>query len=177
MQIRGLHRSIYRGASLASRLEAKERSEEAHRRDAVARWRQAHRDGLSVAAAARAVGHSLAKLYRWEKQPRSRSKRPRSPRRTTWTTELVQAVEHLRLEEPMWGKAKLVVKLREQGFKVSEATIGRIIAHLVARGAVEPVPCTTTLSCTLRSGRSFHWPRYIGFRPFISSVNASIWAA
>jgi transposase InsO family protein len=140
MQIRGLHRSIYRGASLASRLEAKERSEEAHRRDAVARWRQAHRDGLSVAAAARAVGHSLAKLYRWEKQPRSRSKRPRSPRRTTWTTELVQAVEHLRLEEPMWGKAKLVVKLREQGFKVSEATIGRIIAHLVARGAVEPVP-------------------------------------
>lgn len=140
MQIRGLHRSICRGASLASRLEAQERSDEAERRDAVARWRQAHRDGLSVAKAAKATGHSLAKLYRWEKQPRARSRRPRSPRKATWTTGLVQAVEHLRLDEPMWGKAKLVVKLREQGFKVSEATIGRILAHLVTRGVVEPVP-------------------------------------
>lgn len=140
MQIRGLHHSIYRGARLASRLEAEERSDEAARRDAVARWRQAHRDGLGVAAAARAVGHSLAKLYRWEKQPRARSRRPRSPRKTTWTTDLVQAVEALRLDEPMWGKAKLVVKLREQGFEASEATIGRIVAHLVARGVIEPVP-------------------------------------
>lgn len=140
MQIRGLHRSIYRGARLASRLEAQERSDEAERREAVARWRQAHRDGLGVAKAAKATGHSLAKLYRWEKQPRAKSRRPRSPRKTTWTTDLVQTVEHLRLDEPMWGKAKLVVKMREQGFKVSEATIGRILAHLVARGAIEPVP-------------------------------------
>lgn len=140
MQIRGLHRSIYRGARLASRLEATERSDEAQRRDAVARWRQAHRDGLSVAKAAKAVGHSLAKLYRWEKQPRAKSRRPRSPRKTTWTTGLVQAVEQLRLDEPMWGKAKLVVKMREQGFDVGEATVGRILAHLVARGAIEPVP-------------------------------------
>ena len=40
----------------------------------------------------------------------------------------------------MWGKAKIVVKLREQGFNVSEATVGRIIAHLVRRGAIQPVP-------------------------------------
>lgn len=140
MQIRGLHRSIYRGASFASRLEAQERSDEAERRDAVARWRQAHRDGLDVKSAARAVGHSLAKLYRWEKQARPKSKRPKTTRKATWTTGLVQAVEHLRLEEPMWGRAKIVVKLREQGFKASEATIGRIIAHLVKRGVVEPVP-------------------------------------
>jgi hypothetical protein len=40
----------------------------------------------------------------------------------------------------MWGQAKIVVKLREQGVKVSEATIGRIIAHLVKRGVVAPVP-------------------------------------
>lgn len=140
MQIRGLHRSIYRGARLASRLEAEERSDEAERRDAVARWRQAQRDGLSVKAAAHAVGHSLAKLYRWEKRPHLQSRRPKNTRKTTWTTDLVQAVEALRLDEPMWGKAKIVVKLREQGFKVSEATIGRILAHLVKRGVVEPVP-------------------------------------
>jgi transposase InsO family protein len=140
MQIRGLHRSIYRGASLASRLEAQERSDVAKRRDAVARWRQAVRDGLTVKDAARAVGHSLAKLYRWEKYAQPKSKRPKSTRKTTWTTELVEAVEALRLDEPMWGRAKIVVKLRDQGFKASEATVGRIITHLVGRGVVEPVP-------------------------------------
>jgi len=140
MQIRGLHRSIYRGASLASRLEAQERSDVAERRDAVGRWRQAVRDGLTVKDAARAVGHSLAKLYRWEKQAQPKSKRPKSTRKTTWTTKLVQAVEALRLDEPMWGRAKIVVKLRDQGFKTSEATVGRIIGHLVERGVVEPVP-------------------------------------
>jgi transposase InsO family protein len=140
MQIRGLHRSIYRGARLASRLEAQERSDGAERRDAVARWRQAARDGLSVRDAARAVGHSLAKLYRWETQVQPRSRRPKTARKTTWTTALVQAVEALRLDEPMWGRAKIVVKLRDQGFKASEATVGRIIAHLVKRGVVEPVP-------------------------------------
>ncbi|HXF54858.1 MAG TPA: integrase core domain-containing protein [Hyphomicrobiaceae bacterium] len=142
MQIRGLRRSIYRAASLASRLLAAKSShnEAARRRDAVARWRQAVRNGLTVKTAACAVGHSLAKLYRWEKQAQPKSKRPKSPRKTTWTTALVQAVEALRLEEPMWGRAKIAVKLNEQGFNTSEATVGRIIAHLVRRGVVEPVP-------------------------------------
>jgi putative transposase len=140
MQIRGLHRSIYRGARLASRLETKERSDEVQRRDAVARWQQARRDGLSVEKAAAAVGHPPSTLYRWAKSACLRSRRPKTTRKTTWTTQLVQAVEEWRLEEPTWGKAKILVKLREQGFTVSEATIGRILAHLVKRGAIVPVP-------------------------------------
>ena len=140
MQIRGLHRSIYRGARLASRLETKERSDEVQRRDAVARWQQARRDGLSVEKAAAAVGHPPSTLYRWAKSACLRSRRPKTTRKTTWTTQLVQAVEEWRLEEPTWGKAKILVKLREQGFTVSEATIGRILAHLVKRGATVPVP-------------------------------------
>ena len=58
MQIRGLHRVIYRGARLASRLEAPERSDEVERRDVVARWQQARRDGLCAKAAAKAVGQT-----------------------------------------------------------------------------------------------------------------------
>jgi transposase InsO family protein len=140
MQIRGLHRSIYRGASLASRLEAKERSDVVERRDAVARWHQARRDGLTAGQAAKAVGTPLSTLYRWAKDASRKSRRPKTIRKATWTSKLVQAVEDWRLEEPMWGKAKIVVKLIEQGFKVSEATVGRILAHLVKRGVVEPVP-------------------------------------
>ncbi|HXF53080.1 MAG TPA: integrase core domain-containing protein [Hyphomicrobiaceae bacterium] len=142
MQIRSLPRHIIRNACRASRLlDAKTPDiEAARRRDAVARWRQARACGLNAEQAANAVGKSLSTLYRWEKQAQPKSKRPKSPRKTTWTSELVQAVEALRLEEPMWGRAKLAVKLNEQGFNTSEATVGRIIAHLVRRGVVEPVP-------------------------------------
>src|SRR3989442_15194600 len=108
MQIRGLHRSIYRGARLASRLETKERSDEVQRRDAVARWQQARRDGLGVEKAAAAVGHPPSTLYRWAKDAPFRSRRPNTTRKATWTTELVQAVEEWRPEEPPRGKAKIV---------------------------------------------------------------------
>lgn len=40
----------------------------------------------------------------------------------------------------MWGRAKIGPLLRREGFVVSDATVGRIIAHLVARGVVERVP-------------------------------------
>jgi transposase InsO family protein len=140
MQIRGLHRAIYRGARLASRLATQERSEVVERRDAVARWHQARRDGLTASQAAKAVGTPPSTLYRWAKDVPPKSRRPKTIRRTTWTSTLVQAVEEWRLEEPTWGKAKIVVKLREEGFTVSEATVGRILTHLVKRGAIEPVP-------------------------------------
>ena len=40
----------------------------------------------------------------------------------------------------MWGRAKLGPLLRAQGFAVSDSTVGRILAQLVARGAAVPVP-------------------------------------
>jgi len=40
----------------------------------------------------------------------------------------------------MWGRAKIGPLVRREGFAVSDATVGRIIAHLIARGVVEPVP-------------------------------------
>jgi hypothetical protein len=98
------------------------------------------RHGLTAAQAAQAVGVPRASFYRWEKRPEPRSKRPRRLRARTWSPALVKAVERLRLDHPMWGRAKLGPLLRRQGFVVSDATAGRIIAHLVARGVVEPVP-------------------------------------
>ena len=48
----------------------------------------------------------------------------------------------------MWGKAKLGPLLRERGFEVSDATVGRILKTLMNRGVVQPVP-------TLRRKRLF----------------------
>jgi transposase len=83
MQIRGLHKAIYRGASLASRLGAKERSDEAQRRDAVARWLEARRSGLTVEQAAKAVGKPRSTLSRWQKRFVRKSTRPHTVRRPT----------------------------------------------------------------------------------------------
>lgn len=142
MQVIGLPGQIIRSGRVASRLLDAQTPdiEAARRRDAVTRWRQAIADGLSTEQAARAVGVPRANLYRWQSQPYPRSRRPKRTRPKSWTPDLVEAVEALRLDFPMWGRAKIGPLIRRQGFASSDATVGRIIAHLVARGTVEPVP-------------------------------------
>ena len=141
MQVFGLPGHIIRTGKLASRLAAKSSDNEAaSRRAAIARWRQAMAKGLSAEDAAAAVGAPRATLYRWERRPELRSRRPKRMRAKSWTPALVEAIEALRLDFPIWGRAKIGPLIRRQGFAVSDATVGRIIAHLVARGVVEPVP-------------------------------------
>jgi len=114
MQVFGLPGHVIRNAAAASRLAAKALSSEAVRRDAlVKRWRRAILDGLSTQQAARAVGASRASLYRWEKRLEPQSRRPRRVRAKSWTLALVAAVERLRLDYPMWGRAKLGPLLRQ----------------------------------------------------------------
>lgn len=142
MQVFGLPGHVIRNGKVASRLiDAKTPNiAAASRRDAVSRWRTAMAKGLSADDAAKAVGYPRATLYRWEKQPIPGSCRPHRFRLKCWSSDLVRAVERLRLDFPMWGKATLGPILRQEGFAASDSTIGRILSHLVARGVVEPVP-------------------------------------
>jgi putative transposase len=141
VQVFGLPRQIIRGSSVAHRLSgAKPRSgvvEE--RRCATARFRQAMADGLSSHAAARAVGVSRATLYRWTSRPEPLVRRPHRVRPRAWSSELIEAVERLRGDFPLWGRAKLGPLLRDQGFVISDMSVGRIIASLVKRGVAEAV--------------------------------------
>lgn len=142
MQVIGLPGHIIRNGRAASRLlDAKTPNiEAARRRDAVARWRGAMAAGLTAEQAAKAVGAPRSTLYRWEKEAEPRSRRPHRPRGKQWTSELALAVEELRNDNPMWGKRKIAVLLRREGFACSVSTVGRILAQLVARGAVIAVP-------------------------------------
>ena len=142
MQVFGLPGHVIRSGRRASRLlDAKTPTIEAERRrDAVARWRGAMRAGLTAAAAADAVGVPRATLYRWEKEPAPKSRRPHRVRQRNWSPALRTEVERLRLDFPMWGKDKLGPLLRKTGFSVSNATVGRILKSLVERGRVTPVP-------------------------------------
>jgi hypothetical protein len=96
--------------------------------------------GLTSERAANAVGVTRATLYRWAKRPEPLSRRPHRPRGPAWPGALARAVEDLRNDNPMWGKRKIAVLLRREGFSCSVSTVGRILARLVARGAVVPVP-------------------------------------
>ncbi len=141
MQVFGLPRHIIRSGALASRIAAQSSSNEAAiRGDAVRRWRQAMAKGLSAAEAAEVVGYPRSTLYRWEKRCEPKSRRPHRLRKPAWPPALVQAVEELRADNPMWGKRKLAVLLRREGFAVSVSTVGRILKHLIDRGLVTPVP-------------------------------------
>jgi len=141
MQVFGLPRHIIRGAAVASRLSTASPSGSASaRRDAVERWLGARRDGLSAEKAARAVGVARTTLYRWSQRCEVRSRRPHKicgPRRPEG---LAEAVERLRLDFPMWGKAKIGPLARELGFEASDSTVGRILSALIARGRVPAVP-------------------------------------
>jgi len=141
MQVFGLPGQIIRNGKAASRLlDAKTPDiEAARRRDAVMRWRRAMADGLTAEQAAKAVGVARSNLYRWQKTPQPRSRRPHRPRRPQWSPALVVAIEKLRADNPMWGKRKLAVVQRRQGFTVSESTVGRILKKLMDRGVVTPV--------------------------------------
>ena len=65
-------------------------------------------NGLTAEEAAEVVGVPRSTLYRWEKAPEPKSRRPHRLRKPAWPPALVQAVEELRADNPMWGKRKLV---------------------------------------------------------------------
>ena len=140
MQVFGLQGAVYRGASWASRLAAKTSGIAAARRDALRRFDRARKAGLTAEQAAQAVGVPRATLHRWSKRLEPKSRRPLRVRRKTWTSKLVRAVEGLREDFPMWGKAKLGPLLRAEGFAVSDATVGRILKSLMERGVIQSVP-------------------------------------
>lgn len=140
MKVFGLQGPVYRLARVASRLPAETSPIAAGRRDALQRFDRARRDGLTAVQAAAAVGIPRATLYRWSAALEPRSRRPHRVRQKDWPCELIRAVERLRLDFPMWGRAKIGPLVRTEGFDVSDSTVGRIIRSLVDRGAVQSVP-------------------------------------
>jgi putative transposase len=142
MQVFGLPGHLIGSARSASRLLAAQTPniEAERRRDAVARWLVARAAGLTAERAAQVVGVSRSTLDRWRKRAMPHSRRPRRVRGPNRPPGLAAAVERLRLDFPMWGKAKIGPLVRELGFAVSDATVGRILSELIKRGRVPAAP-------------------------------------
>jgi len=113
------------------------------------KWMDYYRaHGNNAALTCRYFGTSRQTFYRWRRRYNpcnlrsleSRSHRPWRLRQPTWSRELALAVQHLREQYPRWGKDKLVVLLRRQGWRLSTSMVGRILTRLKARGVLrEPI--------------------------------------
>src|SRR3990170_4780771 len=109
-----------------------ELSKEARHRLKIMEWCAAH--GGNASLTCRHFGISRDTLYRWLRRferygpggLENGSHRPRHVRTPTWTKGLENAVLELRQLTPGWGKDKLVVLLRDQGWQYSTSMVGRI---------------------------------------------------
>ena len=84
-------------------------------------------------------------------EPSAHRFRPKS-----WPSDLVRAVERLRLDFPMWGWAMIGPLVRAEGLGALDRTVGRIIAHLVRARADAP-PQTPLPSYPSGEGRLAAW--------------------
>lgn len=122
-------------------------SKPARHRLKVMRWHEEH--GSNVSRTAHHFSHSRTTIQAWHKAYKAggtaaledRSHRPHKVRKPTWSTELERRVLALREQYPRWGKDKLVVLLRREGWTVSVSMVGRILTHLKRTGQlIEPLP-------------------------------------
>lgn len=94
--------------------------------------------GGNASLTCRHFGISRPTLYRWLgrfdpedlRTLEERSHRPRRLRKPTWPMELLEATLRLREKYPRWGKDKLVVLLRKEGWDVSTSMVGRMLSWL-----------------------------------------------
>jgi putative transposase len=113
-------------------------------------WQTLREHRCSSHQASQALGLPRATLYRWHQRWRAhgpqgledRSRRPHRRRQPTWSPQLAQAVLALREHYPRWGKDKLVVLLRREGWPVSTSMVGRILKRLRERGVLRESPRT-----------------------------------
>lgn len=143
MQIKSLHKNVYKLYAYARTQESLEALGNQHR-ERVRHWESLRAEGLNDAACARLAGFSrasyyrsrtaLAKLQRGIAPPSKARKRQNQPR---WGEKEKQLVLRIRRENPTYGQDKIAVILkRDHAVKISPRSVGRILVFLKKKGLV-----------------------------------------
>jgi len=150
MQLTTVGREIWRGAKKAQAL-IEAGADNPTVQDRLRKLKQVEafrKHGVAWIEIQSLVGISRATYYRWKRRLEReslkglvpKSKRPKHLRQKVhWTPKLLIAIETLRKQNPTWGRWPIWLALKKQGFRVSERTVGRILAYLEKRGRVESV--------------------------------------
>lgn len=132
MQIKGLHKGIYRLSRYASKHLCDKKADPKYL-EPVTLWDQLKSQGVSDAGCAAVIGISRATYFRYKTHIRQNrpAKKPRNIKTRCWGESEKQRVLQVRRANPTYGKAKIQVILkRDFGLSISESTVGRILRHL-----------------------------------------------
>lgn len=143
MQIKGLHKNIYKLSSYSLSQEKLETHRKKYERQ-VKLWNKLKSEGVCDKTCQGIIGISKATCYRYKahlialnKGIFPSSKKPKSLRKPSWGESEIQLILRLRREKPTYGKAKLSVILkRDHRLSLSESTVGRILKHLMEKGLI-----------------------------------------
>lgn len=122
-----------------------EPSKKAKWRLKVIEWQEAH--GRNASLTARHFGFSRTTITKWKKRfddygpggLEDAGCRPDNVRRPTWSREFETAVLEVR-QLTGWGKDKLVVLLRRDGWACSTSMVGRVLSKLKQTGKLVEAP-------------------------------------
>lgn len=143
MQIKGLHKNIYRLYAYARTQECLEvyRQKYLHQ---VQRWEKLGSEGVSLDLRQEIVGISRATYYRHRKMLRKLekgiappSKKPKRLNKPRWGESHKQLVLQIRRANPTYGKEKIAIILkRDHHQTISQSTVGRILKFLKEKGLI-----------------------------------------
>jgi len=143
MQIKGLHKNIYRFYAWSRTQECLDAYRKKYE-DHVRLWEKLKAEDVSDKICQEVTGISRATYYRYKRTLRDLakgilppSKKPKRLNKPIWGEAEKQLVLRLRRENPTYGKAKIAVILkRDHGQSLSESTVGRILKHLSHKGLI-----------------------------------------
>ena len=109
--------------------------------------------GRNARLACRHFGISPDVFYRWKRrynpkhlaalEDTAANRRPKHLRTPTTDEATVTRIKQLREQYPRWGKKKLHALLVDEGFRVSEPTVGRTLTRLRKAGRLNEPPIVT----------------------------------
>jgi putative transposase len=143
MQIKGLHKNIYKLSQYALSQEKADHHRKRYEVQ-VKKWEAAKTQGCNKAFCQEYSQISKATCYRYKKKLKQLSKgilppskRPQHLRKPLWGEAEKQLVLRIRRENPTYGKMKIAIILkRDFDCKISESTVGRILKSLQNKGLV-----------------------------------------
>lgn len=144
MQIRGLHKNLYRLYAYARTQECLDRYRQLFEAK-VRHWQALKAEGLGDKKCQAFVGISRATYYRYSRILRDLergilppSKRPKRVNKPRWGEAEMQLTLSIRRANPTYGKEKIAIILnRDHGQRLSCSTVGRILKHLFAKGLIQ----------------------------------------
>jgi transposase InsO family protein len=143
MQIKGLHKNIYRLYAYARTQECLEAYRQKYQHQ-VQLWEKLGSEGVSIELRQEITGISRATYYRHrkilcklEKGIAPPSKKPKRLNKPRWGQSHKQLVLQIRRANPTYGKEKIAIILkRDHHQTISQSTVGRILKFLKEKGLI-----------------------------------------